>query len=120
MLNRTHFKAFIVACGVLFLSSASIFYKYDLITANWYFRFIAMGIFLFSIRIKLAAETKLERVVYNISFWLCLFNAYDEMFARKPSEPFLPEIISGVVIVTTIAIHLYRNKCRNLKTGKRH
>jgi len=120
MLNRTHFKAFVVACGVLFLSSASIFYKYDLITANWYFRFIAIGIFLFSIRIKLAAETKLEKLVYNISFWLCLFNVYDEIFASNPSAPVLPELITCVVIVTSIAIHLYRNRCRNLKTGKRH
>lgn len=110
MITRNILLISLLIAGVLcfFMSHKAL--QLHIIDDNMYFRIYAIGILLWSIRLKIQSVSLADALCANIVMWLCIFNVCDEIISKTPAAPYKPYITSIITIVTTL--YIYYRKCR--------
>lgn len=111
MINRKTILIFLASCGIAFISAAGIFYDWQLISSGWYFRFYAIGLLMWALRMRLQSVSLFDALVLNVIMWLCIFNVCDELFSLTPAKPYKPHVASAVVIISSL--YIYLRKCKS-------
>lgn len=111
MITRKRILIGLVTSGTLLLCAAGFFYDWGWINAAWYFRFYAIALLCWAIRMKMQSVSLEDALVLSVTFWLCIFNMADEFISATPAKPFKPWIFTIIIIVTSLLT--YRKRCKS-------
>lgn len=117
MIDKNKILIFLSSCGVLFLTAAGFLFDWGWISAGSYFKFYAVGILAWAMRMRMQSIGTADALLLNIIMWLCIFNVMDEFLSATPWKPYKPWIATIVIISTTLYIHF--RKCRNNRNSSK-